>query len=511
MKRSAAEWLVDALQQRGVEFLAALCGHGLDPLFDAAGRAGLRLVDTRNEQTAAYIAECYGRLTRRPGVCASSSGVAVANALTGVVDAWFDRAPMLYISGSANLSTLGLGCFQDLDQAALVRPVTLYSETVTTPSRIVQMLDEAWQAALAPGPVHLQIPMDVQRSEVEESELVRPNRKPAPSAGNAGAIGQLRTRLRDARRPLIVATSAVYYSGEANNLLRAAELLSIPVVTPIWDRGISDRRSPVFAGVVGALSCDSGLLEKSDCVVVAGDVHDYRLGYLQSDNVYRLDQGWELLAQEPLRGFPEWLAEARSLRAGFGRQVRAGGESQRQPGRMHAVDIMDAIAENFPEEGTLVIDGGSIGQWAHHLLTATSYPGHWLTCGRGGVVGYGLGGAMAATLARPGMPVMLLSGDGAFTFTVAELECAVRQKLPFVALVADDQCWGITHSGHLRQFGKGLATQLGPIDFPKLAESFGARGVAVHDAARIGPAIREALALATVTVIHVPISGGNPG
>src|ERR1041385_5915387 len=116
---NAADLLIKSLQERGVEWIATLCGHGLDPLLHAARSAGLRLVDVRNEQTCAYIAEASGRLTRRPGVCAVSSGVAHLNGLTGVANAWFDRAPMLLISGAGPTVTAGMGHFQDLDQVAL--------------------------------------------------------------------------------------------------------------------------------------------------------------------------------------------------------------------------------------------------------------------------------------------------------------------------------------------------------------------------------------------------------
>ena len=125
-----AELLIHSLQQRGVEWIATLCGHGLDPLLNAARKAGMRLVDVRNEQSCAYLADAFGRLTRRPGVCAVSSGVAHLNALTGVANAWFDRAPMLLISGAGPTSTAGRGHFQDLDQVALARPVTKLSQSI---------------------------------------------------------------------------------------------------------------------------------------------------------------------------------------------------------------------------------------------------------------------------------------------------------------------------------------------------------------------------------------------
>jgi acetolactate synthase-1/2/3 large subunit len=113
-------------------------------------------------------------------------------------------------------------------------------------------------------------------------------------------------------------------------------------------------------------------------------------------------------------------------------------------------------------------------------------------------------------MAHPDRPIILLSGDGAFTFTVAELECAARQKLHFVAIVADDQGWGITRTGHLRQFGEAIASGLGPIAFDRLAESLGARGVVAAAPGDIVPALERALTEPAVTVIHVPIAGGNP-
>ena len=176
---------------------------------------------------------------------------------------------------------------------------------------------------------------------------------------------------------------------------------------------------------------------------------------------------------------------------------------------LHAVQIIDALRQVVDERTCLLIDGGSIGQWAHHLL-CDRYPGRWLTCGRSGVVGWGVGGAMGARLACPDAAVILLSGDGAFTFNVADLESAVRQQLGFVAIVADDQGWGITRTGHMKQFGEAIASALGPVAFNRLAEALGARGVAVTRPGELGPALRRALAEPGVTVIHVPIVGGNP-
>lgn len=516
--KSAAEWFAAGLKQRGVEWIATLCGHGLDPLFHAARSNGIRLVDVRNEQTASYMAEAYGRLTRRPGVCASSSGVAVANAMTGVMNAWFDGAPMLYISGFADQDMRGMGCFQDCEQAELVRPVSKFSRIIDSPKRTVQILDEAWEIAgnpEGPGPVHLTFPMDVQRAKVSKLELLHENCLLARNGASEAQLEKALECLRNASHPMIIAGSGAYYRLQSRELMQFAERYSIPVQTPIWDRGVCDEESEAFVGVIGALSCDTTLMSRADCIILAGASIDYRVGYLQmATRVVRVDDGWyrlhRMYEKQVGKSFAGWLHVARQVRTDFTARVTATGELQRSPEQTHAVDLIHALEQSLPQDATLIIDGGSIGQWAHHLMTQRRYPSHWLSCGRSGVVGYGLGAAMAARLANADRAVVLLSGDGAFTFTVAELECAARQKLPFVAIVADDQKWGITHTGHLRHYGTGMSSELGPIRFDLLAESMGAQGIRVENREDIADAIRTAIASKQVTVLHVPIAGGNP-
>ena len=208
--------------------------------------------------------------------------------------------------------------------------------------------------------------------------------------------------------------------------------------------------------------------------------------------------------------FTAWLNEARRLQSAHRQAVDDRAQGQIAGSRTHAVHLIKALEEGLPGDAVLIIDGGSIGQWAHQLLTTRRYPGHWLTCGRSGVVGYGLGAAMAARLAYPDRAVVLLSGDGAFTFNATDLEPAQRQGLPFTAIIADDQCWGITHAGHLRQFGRGISTQLGPIKFDLLARALGCAGYRIDSEKDLAPRLRDAMNSREVTVLHVPISGGSP-
>ena len=507
---TACELLIKELKRRGIDWMATLCGHGLDPLYQAAKNAGLRLVDTRNEQTASYIADSYARLTRRPAVCAVSSGVAHVNALTGVLNAWFDGSPMLLISGAAAHRTTGLNHFQDCDQPSMARPITKYSRTIDHPDRALQLLNEALDTAVAdpPGPVHLTFPMDIQRAEVGEP-VRHPPVTGAPTTDDVDAVARA---LRAAERPLIIAGSGVFYACSGDAMLRFSERFSIPLVVPIWDRGTINRRVDTFMGVLGAASGGPQLLADADCIVMAGAIADYRVGFLQQATpVVHLTRAWDQLGDtlgDPRPSHINWLGEAQRRRDEFRRSVEKAGAEQARQGT-HTVHIIEALRPLLTDDACLLIDGGTIGQWAHQLLT-DRYPSRWLTCGRSGVVGWGLGGAMAARLAYPNNPVILLSGDGAFTFNVAELECAARQRLHFVAIVADDLGWGITRTGHIRQFGEAIASSLGPIAFDKLAESLGARGVVAKTPEEIRPTIEEGLRSDAVTVIHVPIVGGHP-
>lgn len=284
------------------------------------------------------------------------------------------------------------------------------------------------------------------------------------------------------------------------------------------------------------------LLPEADLVILAGVRFDYRIGYLQPPavlenvRVIRIDvdpnelhrgvgvhlpiQGDARTVLEQLheecrrRQIPPhsaWLKEAQARTREFQTRCVAARERARERDKegLHALDILRALQTVLTEDTVLLLDGGSIGQWAHQIL-CDRYPGHWLTCGASGVVGYGLPAAMAARLLFPDRPVILLSGDGALTFTIAELETAARQGLNFVVLLADDAAWGITLSEQQREFGRGMASELGPIRFDLVAEGFGCHGVRISNREQIQPALREGLARKQPALIHIPIVRSSP-
>ena len=387
---NGAELFVRELQQREVLFIPTLCGHGMDPLDAACRDAGMRLVDVRNEQAAGYMAEVTGRLSRRVGVCAVSSGVAHANALTGVLNAHFDGAPMLLVTGCGPTETIGLGHFQDFDQTALAAPICKYARTIDRPERIPQILHEAFTAALSgrPGPVHLTLPLDIQTAEVDPDHIIRvlepAASTPVASSGAPESIAAAADLLSRAERPLLIAGSGLYYAQGEGALAAFARTFSVPVVVPIWDRGSVPHPIDEFMGVIGAATGGPRLLPDADLVLMVGAACDYRVGYLQPPAVgknarivrihadpVQLQQGAG--AHLSILGDPRsiltrlvdacaaspktaWLQEARSRRDAF--RQRCQGVSRPESGACHALDMIDAVRSVLTDDTVVLIDGG---------------------------------------------------------------------------------------------------------------------------------------------------------
>ena len=546
---TGGDLLARALARRGVQFVTTLSGNGLDPLYMGLKRAGIGIADFRNEQAAAYAADAAARLTGRLAVCAVSSAVGHVNALSGLLNAWFDGSPMLLISGSSDHARADQGRFQELDQVPLAAPLCKYARYVDRPELIAYYVQEAIARATAgrPGPAHLTVPMDILSAEVPDSLANAIPASPAEARPHAAAdpvaVVEVAELLSRAERPVIVAGSGAFYARASAELAALAERLALPVVVPIWDRGAFERSGDWFLGVVGAASGGPRLLPDADLVLVLGAQVDYRLGYGEPPEIARdarvvrvdvesaslgqgrmpdvaiqsdprsfaaaLDAASAQLGAQPKRA---WLAETRRRLAEFQRQWSGAGAPGGPMTGRDVVQALQPIVSSDSESSPLfLVDGGNIGQWAHQVL-ADRYPRDWLTCGASGVVGWGLGGAIGAKLAHPERPVLLLSGDGAIGFTIAELETAVRLGTPFVVVLADDRAWGIVLTGQLAKHGREgvIASELAPVAYDRVAEGFGAVGMRVEAPEALEPTVREALASGKTTLIHVPIVHGGP-
>lgn len=549
---TGAEALVQQLKDRGVPFLSMLCGNGTEPIIDAAAAADLPLIDTRNEQAASYMADSYARLTRGVGVCLVSSGIAHINAMAGLLNAHYDGAPMLLISGANESNTLKRGGFQGIDHVAMCESFCKHAEQVERTERIPQAVAECFHAATTgrPGPTHLTIPRDILLGELPEDLAL-------PPLGDRGKVQHSAQPLQadfveasrmiaEADRPLIVAGGGCFYADAGPELLDLAEFAAIPIVTPIWDRGVINEPSEYFMGVIGAASGEPPLLQEADLLIIAGADVDYRLKYMDRPPLRedlktiridvdpgRLYQGLApdlALLSDPKSAFQliqsayntgaqiddgseaighdDWMAEASDMHAQF---YATWDERPDAPeGAMVGWDIARAVGEVVDEDTLLGVDGGNIGQWLHMTLCRNSYPEAFLTCGASGVIGYGIPGAMAAKLAFPDRKVLMVIGDGSLGFCIPEFQTAARHEIPFVAVVADDEAWGIVVSGQRQRGAACVASELGKCGWAETAMGFGARGVRVEARDAIGPAIEEGFASGRPTLIEVPVAVMGP-
>jgi acetolactate synthase-1/2/3 large subunit len=534
---NGAQWVVRTLRERGVERVFVLCGNGLDPLLDACLDYGIRVIDTRNEQAASYMADTWGRMTGRLGVAAVSSGPGHTNALTGLANAYWDGGPMLLISGCSPLPTRGMDHFQELDQVGMAAPVSKYANIVRHVEVLQHELNTALSAALTgrPGPVHLTIPVDVLSAELDESTLLRQDLAPAQVVqscpGDDDLIHEAVEMLALARKPMMVVGSGLFYARAWQSLAEFAALTDIPILSHIWDRCCVERAIPQYVGVTNAeLNGAMSMVSQADLLLVFGARIDYRLWHGRPPNVsvqariVRVDVDptevnrvvlpdigivgspravLEQMVEEArwVEHWPhrEWLAEVRAARDRLLDRWESLGRDDVCP--VPGIRICREIKPFLDRDVTFLLDGGNIGRWAHMTLF-DRHPAHWFTCGASGVVGWGLPGAVAAKLARPDHPLLLLSGDGAAGFTVTEIETALRFGTPYVAVVAHDGAWGIVADGQPDE--RRVASQFGEIRFDRVAQALGAQGILIGDPRQLGPSIEKGLASNTVTVLHVP-------
>ena len=540
---NGADLLVKVLQEHGVGSVATLSGNGLNPFFWACHQAGIRLVDTRNEQAASYAADAYARLTGKLGVCAVSSGIAHANAMAGVINAYFDGAPLLLITGESATPPNGRGKFQELDHPALAAPVCKASLRVDSVDTLEYVARETIAQALAgrPGPVHLSVPLHVLNAPVEGSGTPArrsPSAPPVCASGDPALLAETLAWMTTAKRPVLVVGSGVFYAQAGSALTQFLDVSDIPTMVPIWDRSTIPAGTHQFIGVVGAATGGPDLLSDTDLLILVGARIDYRVGYAQSPalsadarvihvdvnaNELALDTRADLsLLGDPASvlcawgaGWQErgalphstWLKEARQRANQF--CARWAEVPPSPPITGH--HVVDALRPFLGGDTLFLVDGGNIGQWAHMCL-CDGYPETWLTCGASGVVGWGIGGAMGARMAYPDRPIILLTGDGAIGFTLADLESAVRQNLPFVVVLADDQAWGIVISGQRQRYGEPgvLASRLSAVRYDQVAAGMGALGIRVERSEDIAAAIQRGLAEDRPTLIHIVTQSGGP-
>ncbi|MBU3686776.1 MAG: thiamine pyrophosphate-binding protein [Mycobacterium sp.] len=523
---NGGELLARALAQAGVTDVFALHGGHLDAFWTACPRYGLRLVDTRHEAAAGHAADGYARTTGRLGVVVVTSGPGFANGFAALPNAMSDGVPMLMVASAPPLRELETNEMQGgFDQVAAAAPVTKWAHRIVTTERIPDLLALAVRKALSgrPGPVFLEIPIDVLVTAVDEASLPPAGPaliadRPAPSPHAVRAAVDL---LRRADRPAIVVGGGALWSGCGAELAAFADRSGIPVfannralgVLPAGHRcngwAIDSLSLLAMTGqpvpdVVLLLGARLGLLTggRSGSLIPAGaaliqvDLDGAEIGRLRPVDVPILADCREALhalcavdADWPDRA--GWLAQATGAHALV--EQLFGASPDTVDGRLHPFHAGREALLGAGPGAVLVLDGGEAPLWAGMSVPAVA-PHRVLNLGYMGFLGVGQGFALGAQIAEPHRRVLQVTGDGAYGFHIAELDTMVRHRLPVVTVVLNNACWGMSIHGQEAVYGTGndVIVRLADTDYHEVARAFGGYGERVTELAEVRPAVQRA-------------------
>ncbi len=510
-----------ALRGFGVAEMFTLSGGHVFPLYDAAVRAGVRIVDVRHEQTAVFAAEGIGKLTRRLGLAVVTAGPGVTNSVSGITSAYFTGVPVVVLAGRAPTVNWGRGALQELDHVPILASVTKRAATAATPDAIGAEVRAAALAALTPhrGPAFVDVPMDVIFSPAAaDLPPVDPPRGVQPDPDQVAAAARL---VALAERPAVIAGTDVYLDGATDALRRAAEALQVPVYANGLGRGcLAADHELAFARTRGLLK------KEADLVVVVGTPLDFRLGFgdfgaarvvhvvddpgrraghVQTEAAPAGDLSAVLDGMATYTGqrtdHKPWLASLREAEDAARRaeegQLRAATDPIRPP------QVYGELRRRLARDAVVIGDGGDFVSYAGKYVDSYR-PGCWLDPGPYGCLGTGLGYAIAARVARPDSQVLLLLGDGAAGFSLLDVDTLVRHRLPVVMVLGNNGGWGLEKHPMRAIYGYHVAADLQPeARYDEVVRALGGAGEIVRSATELGPALDRAFAAGVPYLVNV--------
>jgi acetolactate synthase I/II/III large subunit len=537
---SGGELLVRTLIRARVTHIFGLHGAHLEPIFQSSLDHGIPITDTRHEVAAGHAAEGYARATRSLGVAMATAGPGFTNILTSIANAYLDRTPVLYITGSSGLNQAETNTLQSgLDQVAVATPITKWAHRVTVTQDIPRLVAQAVRLATSDptGPVLLDIPMDILGAQVEENSAVVPEEVllDSRSMPEPRAIDEALNLLRGAARPVIMVGAGAYMSGVGYELRSFAEATGTPVFSDFQAHGLLPSSHPLYGGTFHKMADLASPGERPDVVLAIGvrfglftlgmsdllvplaakiihvEVDPKEIGRLRQVAVPIVADPRETLRaldartksfEWPDRGC--WQQVVRTAK--IERRKRAQKDLERTEPPMHPLQAVSAIVDSIAEDAIVVGDGAEAYHWMNEVIHQNR-PGGYITHGFLGAVGFGLGLAIGAQVAHPRRQVLCLVGDGAIGFTIAEFDTMVRHNLPIVAVVMNNHSWAA--SQHFQEIVSGKnrlnATELRDANYHEVARAFGCYGERVREVKDLGPAIKAAFASGKPACVNVSI------
>jgi len=526
---TAAELFVRCLENEGVQYVFGIPGEETLDLNDAIDRSEtVSFVPVRHEQGAAFMADAYGRLTGRAGVCLGTLGPGATNLVTGLADAFLDRAPVVALTGQTDLSEMHKESHQYIDIVRMMKPVTKWNARVHDPEIIPEAVRKAFALAERekPGATHLELPDDVMEAEVVGTPVPRrPSPLVEPLAAELHRAAEL---LQSCERPVVLAGNGVVRQQAAPALRRFCEQTGLNVITTFMGKGVTDADDPhtLFTAGLRAQDYPKGFMGKADLVVCVG-----------YDLVEWAPANWNPRADRRIICIDTVAAEIDEhyvpdveLTGGLGTILTHLGNlvSAKPPARLAAppyrelfqIALEQGSDDSFPvkpqrvlrdlreimaPDDVLISDVGAHKLWISRLWPAHQ-PNTVLISNGAAAMGFAVPAAVAAKLVLPKeRHVVTISGDGGFLMNVQELETAKRLGLAIVNLVWTDSAFGVIELHQMRKFGRLAGTKFTNPDLVALAESFGIAGLRVESADDLVPTLRRAFELDTSCVVEIPI------
>ena len=523
----AAELFVKCLENEEVEYIFGVPGEENVDIIDALLDSAIKFITTRHEQGAAFMADVYGRLTGKAGVCLSTLGPGATNLITGVADADMDRAPLVAIAGQGATTRMHKESHQILDLVNMFEPITKYATQIREPEIVTEIVRKAFKVAQTekPGACFIDFPENIANAEIAGKKPIEVQ-KAYTSAPPNFKIEQAASIISQAKCPIILAGNGVIRAGASESLVSFAEVLHIPVATTFMAKGAMPFSHQLSLGTVGLKAKDwvSVGFEKADVVICIGyDMVEYHpqqwnpeccktivhidASPAEVDEHYIVEVGVLGDLGEALRAIA-WKARPQKgyslnpLRHAIVREMTEAAEDKSFPLKPQRIvwDLRQALAL----EDIVISDVGAHKMWLGRMFQAER-PNTCIISNGFASMGIAVPGAIAAKLANPNTKIVAVTGDAGFMMNSQEIETALRVGTPCVILIWNDSEYGLITWHQLRRFGRPSHIAFKNPDFVKYAESFGAKGYRVERAVDLVPTLKQALADDTVAIVDCPV------
>jgi len=522
---NAGELIALALKRAGVSHLFTLNGGHIWSVLVGAQEQGMRIIDVRHEQAAAFAAEGWAKVTRQCGVAAVTAGPGVTNSTSAMAQAQSGDSPMFVIGGRAPVARWGMGSLQEMDHVQVVRSITKKALTLGSAEEAYGTTADCVRTALSrrTGPVFMDVPLDVLFGAAdvpEATEHLTPDLGALPDPDTVAHIARL---LREADRPAVIAGGSVWWAHAEDDVKRLIEGAHLPLNVNGMARGILPGGHPLFFPRARGKA-----LGEADLILVIGAQLDFRLNwgqppvfardaklvYLDVDD-FRKHRPAEAALYGDLRasvatlataaaGIPErpqWLAQLRESEAAA--RARDASMTQSDSSPVHPARLIAEVDRYADPDAIFVGDGGDFVSFAGRLIERPK-PGLWVDPGPFGCLGSGPAYAMAAKLAYPQRQVILLAGDGALGFSAMEFDTMARHHIPVVCVVGNNGIWALEKHPMLNMLGISVAADLAPrTRYDKVVEALGGYGEMVDRPDQIRPALDRAFASGLPACINV--------